>query len=143
MYITVAKNISPIAIILFIVKLLLFLFKIYFSCFSCFCVFFTGSASVSLLRSPRRSSSLVTQKISAITGIRVRSGAVSSRSHRLTDLSDTCSLSASSFCVIPFAFRSVAIKLPMVFFSIYSILHLSKIFCSILQKRQKKDHIRT
>ena len=46
-------------------------------------------------------------------------GVHSSRSQRLTVLSDTKSLSPSSRCVIPLARRSAEMNLPIVFFSIY------------------------
>ena len=74
------------------------------------------------LRSPRSSSSQVMSKISAITGITERSGAPSSRSQRLMVLSETLSRSASSFWVMPLAFRKAAIKPPMVFFSMGILL---------------------
>ena len=71
-----------------------------------------------LLRSPRKSSSVVMPKISAIDGIRESSGVHSSHSHRLTVLSETKSRSPSSLCVMPFALRRAAMNLPIVFFSI-------------------------
>ena len=69
------------------------------------------------LLSPRRSSSQVTPKISAMTGMSVRSGAPSSRSQRLTVLSETLRRSAKSRWVMPDARRSAAMKVPMVFAS--------------------------
>ena len=57
-------------------------------------------------------------EFTAMAGISERSGSHSSRSQRLTVLSETKSLSARSFCVIPFALRKTAINLPIVFFSI-------------------------
>jgi len=44
-----------------------------------------------------------------------KSGALMSRSHRLTVLSDTLSLSARSRCVMPAAVRSAAMKAPIDF----------------------------
>lgn len=64
----------------------------------------------------------MTPNISAITGMSAKSGAPSPTSQRETVLSDTCSSSAKSFCVIPFAFRSAAINAPMLFLSMGSPL---------------------
>ena len=70
------------------------------------------------IRCPFKSSSQVTWKISASTGIKDRSGNASSRSQRLTALSETQSFSASSRCVSPLALRRAAMNAPIVFFSI-------------------------
>ncbi len=85
--------------------------------FSVFSLLLTVSFSP-VIRSPRSSSSVVTPKISANTGSSEISGALSSRSHLLTALSDTLIFSASSFCVYPFAFRNAARNFPIVFCSI-------------------------
>ena len=73
-----------------------------------------SAASASILRSPRRSSSHVTPKISAIAGMSARSGALSPVSQRETVLSETCRSCASSLCVMPFECRSAAMKEPIV-----------------------------
>ena len=87
-----------------------------------FCLLATSSEVATsrsgLFRSPRRSSSVVMPKISAIEGIKESSGVHSSHSHRLTVLSETKGFSPSSFCVIPFALRNADMNLPIVFFSI-------------------------
>ena len=110
-----------------------------FFCCSPFGVDCAPCSSPVAARSPRSSSSQVTPNTSAMTGISARSGAPSSRSQRETDLSDTFSRSASSFCVMPFARRRAARKLPIVFFSIKATSFWS-LDGSILPPRQRECH---
>ena len=110
-----------------------------FFCCSPFGVDCAPCSSPAAARSPRSSSSQVTPNTSAMTGISARSGAPSSRSQRETDLSDTFSRSASSFCVMPLARRRAARKLPIVFFSIKATSFWS-LDGSILPPRQRECH---
>ena len=96
--------------------------------------------SSSFFRSPRRSSSLVTPKISAMTGMSDKSGVHSSHSQRLIVLSDTKRRSPSSFCVIPFALRKADMNLPIVFFSIVILLVFRVFDTIILPLRQREYH---
>ena len=77
-----------------------------------------GAAVCSAGFRPESSSSNVTFRCSAKAGSKERSGAVSPRSHRLTDLSDICRDSANSFCVMPRALRRAAMRPPKRFISI-------------------------
>ena len=110
-----------------------------FFCCSPFGVDCAPCSSPAAARSPRSSSSQVTPNTSAMTGISARSGAPSSRSQRETDLSDTFNRSASSFCVMPFARRRAARKLPIVFFSI-KVTSFWSLDGSILPPRQRECH---
>ena len=118
---TVAMSIH---IRVFVKNLVRTFFSRFLICFSVFSACFSGEVSFSVARSPRKSSSDVTSNISAMAGISERSGAVSSRSQRLTALSDMPSLSASSLCVSHFAFRSMAMNVPIDFLSIIILLVL-------------------
>ena len=81
-----------------------------------------GAAACKADFRPESSSSNVTFSCSARAGSKERSGAVSPRSHRLTDLSDICRDSANSFCVMPRALRRAAMRPPKRFISIAFLL---------------------